>query len=228
MSRLLSFIRLDLYTVKPYLTLKNLVIFALVAFIMLVSNSSVDSNLGSSIGMLMAFAALYASYPFVVGEKSNIDILYTTLSIQRNTVVLGRYLFALGLDIVAGICAMAYSFVLLTILQRRFDPLSMLPVMLVLFIAFSIVQAVQLPIYFKLGYAKAKFLAYLPFFALPLLVVAFSNFVRELLPDAFVSSILTWLSTNSLLAAFIGVVIWLAILFLSYRLSLRFYKKRDF
>lgn len=228
MSRLLSFIRLDLYTVKPYLTLKNLVIFALVAFIMLVSNSSVDSNLGSSIGMLMAFAALYASYPFVVGEKSNIDILYTTLSIQRNTVVLGRYLFALGLDIVAGICAMAYSFVLLTILQRSFDPLSMLPVMLVLFIAFSIVQAVQLPIYFKLGYAKAKFLAYLPFFALPLLVVAFSNFVRELLPDAFVSSILTWLSTNSLLAAFIGVVIWLAILFLSYRLSLRFYKKRDF
>jgi hypothetical protein len=228
MSRLLSFIRLDLYTVKPYLTLKNLIIFALVALIMLVSNSSVDSNLGSSIGMLMAFAALYASYPFVVGEKSNIDILYTTLSIQRNTVVLGRYLFALGLDIVAGICAMAYSFVLLTILQRSFDPLGALPVMLVLFIAFSIVQAVQLPIYFKLGYAKAKFLAYLPFFALPLLVVAFSNFVRELLPDAFVSSLLTWLSSNAYLAAFVGVAIWFAILFLSYRLSLRFYKKRDF
>lgn len=224
MNKALSFIRLDFITIKPYLTLKNLLIFIGVALIMIIANT----NAGAVIGILMVFAALYASYPFVIGEKSNIDVLYTTLSIKRNTVVLGRYLFALTLDLFAGLFTFIFSFILLTVMQRGFDFIESLSAILILFLLFSVIQAVQLPIYFKLGYTKAKFLAYLPFIALPLLIMAFSNVFDSVLSIGWISGMLGWFSANLLAAVLMGAAMWLVIMSLSFKIALSFYKKRDF
>ena len=225
MNKILSFVRLDFITVKAYLTLKNLAIFVGIALMMIFAKNSVFG----AVSMLMACAAMCSSYPFAIGEKSNVDVLYTTLSIKRKTVVLGRYIFALTLDLFTGLFTSAFSFLMLAIMQKDFDAFGSLGTVLILFILFSVIQAVLLPIYFKLGYTKAKVLAFLPFFVLSLAMLAFSNIFSDVFSfDQIGSVFFEWLSVNSLLTALVGAGIWLAIMAVSYKISLSFYRKRDF
>jgi len=224
MNKAIAFVRLDFITVKPYLTVKNLCIFVGVALIFLVVNHSA----AGAIGLLMAFAALYASYPFAIGEKSNMDILYTTLSIRRNTVVLGRYLFALTLDILAGLFTFVFSFVVLTVMRQDMDLIEALATILVLFFLFSVIQAVQLPIYFRLNYTKAKFIAYLPFVVFPLAIMAGSHLFNDLFSAESIIGLFTWFLSNLTATVLSGVAIWLAIMFASYKVAVSFYQKREF
>lgn len=223
MNKALNFVRLDFITVKPYFTLKNLIIFSVLPLVFIFSFETG----ATAIGMFMMLATLYVSYPFAVGEKNGIDALYPTLSIKRGTVVLGRYLFALTFDICAGIFAYAYSLLALIIMQKNFDTLESLAVTLALFVVFSIIQAIQLPIYFKLGYAKAKLLAYMPFIGFFVVVFALSNFLGGGLISQ-VTAFLEWIAANPLIAVALGIVIWLGIMIISYRTSLALYNKRDF
>lgn len=223
MIKALKFVRLDFITVKPYLTLKNLIIFLIVPIILILS-----SDVGASvISMFMMFAAMYVGYPFAVGEKSDIDALYTTLSIGRGTVVLGRYLFALVFNLSAMVLACIYLFVVFTIMQRNFDILESLAVALVSFIIFSIIQAIQLPIYFKLGYAKAKMLAYLPFIGFFVVIYAFTKLVSTNYMSQ-IAAFINLVAANSFFAAAVGIIIWLGIMVISCMVSITLYKKQDF
>jgi len=223
MKKALKFVRLDFITVKPYLTLKNLIIFLIVPIILILS-SGVDVSV---ISMFMVFAALYVSYPFAVGEKCGMDALYPTLSIGRGTVVLGRYLFALVFNLCAGVFACIYLFVVFTIMQRNFDVLESLVVALVSFIIFSFIQAIQLPIYFKLGYTKAKMLAYMPFIGFFAVIYAFSKLVSS----SFISqmaALINWVAANTFISVAVGVIIWIGIMIISCKISIMLYNKRDF
>ena len=224
MNKALLFIRLDFITIKPYLTVKNLLIFVGVALFMLVPTNS----LPGTFGILMALGALYSSYPFAIGEKSNIDVLYATLSIKRNTVVLGRYSFALTLDIVVGLFTFIFSFLVLSVMQKSFDFIGSLSTILVLFLLFSLIQAVQLPIYFKMGYTKAKYLAYLPFMVLPAAVFIGTTFFSSLFTLDRIVGLFELVAANPLTAALLAGVMWFGIMVISYRISLLFYQKRDF
>lgn len=224
MNKMLSFVRLDYITVKPYLTLKNLLIFLVVALIMITSSGSSVS----AIAMLMVYATLYVSYPFAVGEKNGIDALYVTLSIKRSTVVLGRYVFALIVDVFAGLLAFSFSFVVLTVMQKEFNVLESGVVMLVMFLLYIIIQATQLPIYFKLGYAKAKLLAYMPFVGLFVITLAVTNLLKDSFSLPQIMSFFGWFAANPLVAVLLGLLILVGIIVISYRTSLRFYNKRDF
>lgn len=224
MNKALSFIRLDFITVKPYFTLKNLILFFGVALIMLISSGTSTS----AIAMLMVYAAIYVSYPFAVGEQNGIDALYTTLSIKRSTVVLGRYLFALVIDVCAGLLAYAFSFAALTVMHKDFNPLESLVITLVLLVLYSIIQAAQLPIYFKLGYAKAKLWAYMPFIGLALIALVVPNLLKDSFSLSEISNFFGWFAENPLIAVLFGTVIWVGIMVISYQTSLSYYSKRDF
>ena len=224
MNKTLSFIRLDFITVKPYLTLKNLLIFMGVALILLIANNDVTGV----IAILMAFSALYASYPFAIGEKSNIDILYATLSIKRNTVVLGRYLFSITFDILVGFLAYIFSLIVLTIMQKKFGAIESLFTILIMFIVFNVIKAIQLPLFFKLGYTKAKLLAYLPFIVLPSAILIGSNLISDVFSFELIVSLFKWFAANFTATVCLGIVVWLGIMFVSYKISLSLYKKREF
>lgn len=223
MNKVMALMRLDFITVKPYLTGKQLIGFACIALFMLTSNGSTGGAV-----MPMVVAALYASYPFVISEKSNMDVLYTTLSIKRNTVVLGRYLFAFTLDIFAGLFAFVFSFIVMTVMQKSYDAIDSLPTILILFLVFSVIQAAQFPIYFKLGYTKAKFLAYLPFIVLPVAVFVGSNFFTGIFSLEQIEAYFGWLATNIPIVALVIGVIWFALITISYKASVSFYRKREF
>jgi hypothetical protein len=230
MNKLIAFVRLDFKTVKPYFKAKNLLIFASVAVFLSVVSGSVLMSIG--IGFMLG--TLFVSYPFAVGERSNIDALYRTLSISRGTVVRGRYLFVFVLNLLAVlgsfVCASIGLFVSKSAGAFQTgaggnDPTSLIISLTALLV---IIQIVQLPLFFRLGYTKAKFMSIVPF------VVVVSGFaaIMSVLRDA--SGGLAWLSDYLDNIAKGGVGVPLAVIglvlciFVSYNMSLKLYRHRDF
>lgn len=225
MTKAISFVRLDFITVKSYLTIKTLAIMIAAPLVILIS-TGVSTM---SISMFMVFAALYISYPFAIGDKNCMDALYQTLSITRNTVVIGRYLFTLTFDLCAGIVGIIVTFIMAAATKTQIDYLEAIFTLLSMFVVVTIIEAVQLPIYFKLGYEKAKFAAYLPFMGVMLAALAIMRFLpKDVSITDQLDNILGWASANPYLTALLAAFIWLGIMVVSYQISLSFYRKRDF
>jgi hypothetical protein len=175
---------------------------------------------------------LLISYPFIAQEKSNLDALYTILSITRKTVVLGRYFSILLLNL----CCLAFSFVFakLGVLGAKAAGIfqtggrgSLAP-FLALSALFILIQAVQLPIYFKLGYAKAKFMSIVPYAVLISGYSAFISLSKDSGVAAEFSAYLTKILGSGALPALIAVLALALAAFASYSLSLAAYRKREF
>ncbi|MDR3270831.1 MAG: ABC-2 transporter permease [Peptococcaceae bacterium] len=228
MNKLISFVRLDFKTLKPYLTIKNLLIFAAIAIFLSAINGTVEMSLG--IGFMLG--TLFISYPFAIGEKSNMDALYTTLSVHRRTVVLGRYLFTFLLNI----CAIVFSFVFATFgvfgarLANVFQNGSgdSFTIILVLSALLVLIQTIQLPIFFKLGYTKAKFMSVLPFAIFMGCYSAFMRMTKDSGALVELSAFFERLLNNGILTAFLAILALVLITYISYSLSLSFYQKREF
>jgi len=229
MNKLLSFVRLDFLTVKPFLSAKYMTIYVLMVFIMSMMFDGVAS--GASLGIMLS--TLMINYPFAIGEKSNMDGLYIALSINKRTVVLGRYLYVL----VFNICAITLSFVIGAIAQL----ISQLTgfgnasgdfsasggfswLLLLLASAFLFVQAFQLPIYFKLGYSKARLLSIVPLAVFIAAFLAFSAFGGA--DTGFALPLTDPLFTAGMYM--LVVLVLAAVVFASYRLSVLFYRGREF
>ncbi len=221
MNKLRAFVHLDFLTIKPYLTPRSLLIY--LAVVLVLSFTSGDAMSGLSIGMMLG--TLFVSYPFAIGEKSNMDALYVTLSVNRNTVVLGRYLFALALNV----AAMAFAFILgtISVLAKRAFGLEIASndsgvAILLVSAVFIFIQAVQLPLCFKLGYSKAKFFTLIP-------LAALAGFYGMILGGkqggVFDLSSLMNGGTTTLLLATAALCV---IVILSYTLSKAFYAMREF
>jgi len=227
MSKLKTFVLLDYRTIKPYLTGKKMLIYAAVAMFL-----SAVSIVEISLGIGLMLGTLFISYPFGIGEKSNLDALYVTLSVNRKTVVLGRYLFAFLLNL----CAISFSFMFAMLgvfgarLAGNFQNggggslafILAMPALLLL------IQSVQLPIYFKFGYTKAKFLSVVPF---ALFMAGYGAFVSMAKKSGIIArlsaSLAGILSNGALMTALIVLVLALAV-YISCGLSLTFYSKREF
>jgi len=229
MSRLLSFVRLDFITVKPFITGKNLLIYAAIA----VSLTAMSKNVASVMGIFIAISILYASYPFALGEKSNMDALYATLSIDRKTVVLGRYLFAFTLNLCTALFAVAAGAVGNILAGGSGTGMKAGEILLtaaVLSAVFIVMEATQLPLFFKMGYSKAKIVSMIPLVVLVSGFAAFSMMAKdnETISQLIVriKSVLERLSLGGTIA--LGVLVLLIVYYVSYRLSLMFYKKREF
>ena len=227
MGKVKSFAMLDYMTVKPYLRVRNIGLFAIWIGIMSVATG--DTMMGVGIGLMMC--VMLTGYPFQIGEKSNIDALYATLSIDKGTVVRGRYLFVLAFDVVAVagsfIVGLAGSFIMAQFNRELFvygDWWAFLP----LAATFLFIQAVQLALYFKFGYTKARLLGIIPFLLLGAIygVIAASgagNFTANRMLGFFME-----LAENTVLFVSAITAAIAAVVFISYCLSLRFYKKREF
>ncbi|MCL2080562.1 MAG: ABC-2 transporter permease [Oscillospiraceae bacterium] len=223
MSKLRAFVKLEFITVKPYFTAKNLLLYGVMVIFLTVMSADISSGL--SIGMMLA--TMFVGYPFVIGEKSNMDAMYTTLSVNKETVVLGRYIFTLLLNICTVLFAFAVSLISLlaaAVFGYGFQPSVNSGALFLMPALFMAMQALQLPLYFKLGYSKAKFLSIIPFAALMAGYITFTGFfggisgLDEMLNNIFADRF----SYLIVCAAFAAIVL------VSYRLSLVFYKKREF
>ncbi len=223
MKKVMNFVKLDFMTIKPYLTLKNLIIILVVATFLAYANKSIMAPLS----MVVAFITIYMSYPFAVGEQNGIDPLYITLGLDRKTVVLGRYLWAFFMNIFGLILASVISVALAIILDITIVWSEFVLILIVVLMIFTTVQAMQIPLYFKLGYAKAKSVAYLPFLLLSLIIIIAVNAGKSISIENL-ESMLLFIETNQFLVAAIALLFWTAVMFVSFTFSSRWYKKREF
>ena len=111
MNRTLTFTKLDFLTVKPYFNLKNLLPFLFVAVLFGFTTDGRGITVAFLVIMWIVVFASY-SYPFAAGEQNGIDALYCTLSISREHVVGGRYLYALCIDLIGAAAALSLMVVM--------------------------------------------------------------------------------------------------------------------
>lgn len=165
------------------------------------------------------FVALSATNIFAIEEKNNLGRLYGTLPIRLADIVLGRYLFIL-LSYVAAVVLVLLISMGIALYQGNtlFGSYTLLGIG-VSFLAFALIVGVQLPIFFRLGYIKAKFWSLAPFILVMLVAIvpSLTNTLSDI--AAFAQSHPLSLGLGSLFA---GVLF----LWASCRVAIVFYKKR--
>jgi hypothetical protein len=217
-------------TVKPYLTVKNMLIYAAVALFLTITSENAASGMG--VGLMLS--TLFVGYPFAVGEKSNMDALYITLSVDRKSVVLGRYVYTLTLNL----CAVLLATILAaagTFIAKSFgfstgvgSPLASIVTLSALFI---IIQSIQLPLFFKFGYTKAKFFSIVPYIAMMvgyMAIMMLPNIIEQPFADSGFAKLLTVAFENAAISVVLVAAGMILIVFVSYKLSSVFYRKREF
>jgi hypothetical protein len=224
MTKLGAFVKLDFVTVKPYMTPKNFMIYAAVALFVPMMTGQISMACG--IGMMLAVTM--TSYPFALGEKANMDALYPTLGVDRRTVVLGRYIFTIVMNVIITAAAIAVAAAGMAVMGKlTFESGEILLIVISLMVVFMIVQAIQIVFYFKMGYTKAKFFSTVPFVVILIGSFAFSALTEGNTSPAVSEFVSGTLASPLTLAA--AVILFLClVVFVSYTLSLRVYSRREF
>ncbi len=217
MNKTLSFLKLDYVTLRPYLSIKNLVIMLAASSLFTIESST------TPIAIFMMYGFIFSSYCFAAGDKCDIDELYVSLSISRNSVVTGRYLFILLLNLCFGILAYASALLIPLFLHKSNEPKEALFMTLILFFVLSFFNLMQLPVFFKLGYAKGKVKAYTPLIVLAFLLVLISRYLKDA-----VAPVTSWIAENRALSISAAILIWMLAIWISRKVALLFYEKRDF
>lgn len=213
MSYSVKMAKLDFYTFKL-----QLLSYAALAFMI-----AMFCFMGSSIitlGITVAwFVALVMTNIFVIQEKNNLERLYASLSLDLENIIYGRYLFiftnyvaALVVSIIIGVCASLFRNVPVSFME-------ILTACSVSLLIFSMIMGIQIPIYFKYGYTKAKVRGMIPYlFVLGIIILP--SFTK-VFSSAFAFMMQHQLAMNVICLLMSGIV-----LFVSHKTAIRCYKKR--
>jgi hypothetical protein len=160
-------------------------------------------------------------FPFLLEMRNELNTFYVTQNIPRETVVKGRYLYALVLNFSTVITACVID-ILVLIAQKNFSGiLSELTNGAAILLIMQIYISISYPIYFKKGYTKGNSLASV----IPLLIIAgpclFIGFLSVngiiTLADVFrIGDVMILLGTTLMCTS------------ISIKLSTKFYNKREF
>lgn len=227
MANVWKMVCLDYRTVKPYITLKNLLIYLFLTLILFGAGGA-SGNATAGFSVLLILVAQYISYPFAVGEKNGIDSLYATLSIPRRTVVRGRYAFALAVNVIGLLLAGIFSIGMSLAMGVPVKWDEMLITVSVLVGTYTLVQVFQIYLFFKKGYAKAKFMQFLPYMLVATVVLAASTFFQSQTMSQGMQAAISWVAGNWQLLVVGVVVLWAALVAISYVFAVKGYEKREF
>lgn len=222
MAKLTAFVRLDLLTLKPY----YLSMFALLGVGAILG--FVQRNVYAIVAINMTYVLLLTAYPFTIGEKNTLDMLYATLGVRRSTVVLGRYTVALLLFVIVTTLGVLLSFGMANLLGLPFSWPDMAMLVALFFVVFALAAAFQLPLFFKLGYTKAKLLTYLPLVLVPVVLYLFTLVNDAANVKHLYEQGATWAQANRGLTYLLSLMIGMALLATSEAVASYFYVRRDF
>lgn len=224
MNKTLALAKLDVLTMKPSMNIKSTLMIIGAGTVMMVSLKSIIIG----IFYLALTSIIYGGIPFAAGEITRFDEFYRTLAIERKSVVRGRYLFILFLDGLVFIATFMLAAIAGAFSVGSANIVDWLIVSAAAFALCLTIHAVQMPVYFKMSYSKAKLWTILPFMGLPLILVVFRPLLEK--PEVLfkLSEWFTWFFEHST-ATSIGLAALTALIyFISYRLSERFYTRRIF
>lgn len=223
---MLNLILKDIFVLK-----KSFLTAVLYAAIMVIAFQSVQGNSAYIIGALGVVFILITGI-FAYEEKSKGDILINSLPVSRIEIVIARYLSLLVFSIFA-IIAMAVVGLAInsTGLPIKISPLGILDIASI-YIVLTLMYSIYMPIYYKFGYIKSRFVSiilYIALFAVSGLVSGIMQIVSENRNEQPVKNILLML--NNIPDWAIGpifIITIILILLLSLAVSIKFYRKREF
>ncbi|MCL2403646.1 MAG: ABC-2 transporter permease [Coriobacteriia bacterium] len=165
---------LDWAIIKPYIQPVNIVLYGGAAALLGFTMGNVF--FGFLAGFLLG--TLFLSYPFAVSGKYETDKLYKSLGMRPANVVMGRYLFSLGFAVAAALGALLFAS-LGVHFSRVAETVSFSAetagAMLILAALFLTVIMIQLPIYFHVGFVRARYAGVLPLAAAFVLLVSLAT-----------------------------------------------------
>lgn len=218
-------IKIDMLSISPYFTLKNLLIIVGV----IVLNLVVSNNATVAYLMPFLFAMMFSSYPFLIGEEAGIDGLYRIFGLKEDTIVRGRYIMAL---ILYGL-AFLFSMIFIGIFRKitgSFDRTESIVYFIFYTIIFFLVVSITYPIYFNHGYTKARSAVFIPFLivmAIASMVIILKTYLSAGSKEKILS-LISYLASNKVLVGGLIIIFLLLMLTISISLSSKYYRKRDF
>lgn len=221
MKDIRKIIKLDYLSIRPYFTIKNLVIFVGLAFFY----SYLAKSPTATFTMPILFALMFSTYPFLVGDEAGIDSLYRVFGIEANHVVYGRYVFGFLLSSFCVVLGMGLFIASALLFKYSIEFHGIENNIFVSYFIINLVVAIQYPLYFKYGYTKAKGLAIIPFMLFAILGFVLSQFKNQL----FAMFLAMTKNEFSQFLFFLSLlIVLLLVFFLSITLSTKIYRKRDF
>jgi len=213
MTNSLKMVKLDFFTMKSQLASYAVIVLFVLLF----------GFMGSSITLICIncawFVALMSTTIFATQEKNNLNRLYGSLSLKLKDIVLGRYIFTVMSFVLSFIVAIVLFFGLALFQGNSFKLFDVFLSFGVSSLIFSAIVGMQMPVFFKMGYIKARVWIFIPFGGVIGLVVLFGVVKGLSGIIAFMRSNETILVISCLLASYI-------IQYLSYRVSIIAYRKR--
>lgn len=216
MKDIKKIVNLDYISIKPYFTLKNLIIMIFLYLVYFF----VTSNPLTANSAILIFSIVYSSYPFLIGEEAGIDSLYRIFGIKSEKVVLGRYVFALILFIFALLISIVFS-IIFSFLVKTYDIREFLATSFAYLLVYLLVISFKYPLYFKFGYKKAKSISALTFALIGILSFLVMTF-KDSLNKFFIL-----MENNIFMTLLISLILVLVIIIISIKISQKFYKNRD-
>ena len=216
MKDIKKIVNLDYISIKPYFTLKNLIIMICLYLVYFF----ITSNPLTANSAILIFSIVYSSYPFLIGEEAGIDSLYRIFGIKSEKVVLGRYVFALVLFIFALLISIVFSTIFSFFVETA-DIREFLATSLAYLLVYLVFISLKYPLYFKFGYKKAKSISALTFALIGLLYFLVMA-LKDSLSDLFI-----FMENNIFMTLLISLILVLVIFIISIKSSEKFYKNRD-
>ena len=175
-------------------------------------------------------AMAYSTYPFHSEEKGALNNLFLTLPVTRKQIVLTRYVYSLFILAVHISMGLAIMPVVRHFSRSRwyFSIEGHIAIIAVCVLAFAIFHVFMFPLLFRLGYQKGKMFG----LYIPTTVFIVTFFAMEIFSSMsggrnLFFEIVVMASDNLLLLSGVLGGIAMAVMLLSYWLSLRVYTRRD-
>lgn len=222
MTNVARIARLELTSAR--VNARQMIILAvLIAMMAWVSGSQEPLAFAAIVPLLPVF---FVTYPFLADERGRHDLLYATLPVRRRSVVWGRHLYSLVMELTALIVAIVISSAFTLGTSHTLD-LGFIALLAWASTAVaSLIITVQLPVLFAVGYTKSRWIVVVPLIIClsPMVLTqipGMSGRLTSLWPGALTPS---WSLTVGAGLALAIIVLWTA----SALISTRLYTKRQF
>lgn len=213
---------------KDLLIQKKSLAFALlyIVFFMFVLRSLQQAMLPAAI---TAFTYILVMGAFALDDKNKADVMLNSLPVKRTMVVTSKYLSVYLFSLI-GIAAyfIMYLFITLTGISLGIDSPDLSGIFATL-VSVSVMNSIQFPLLFKLGYTKARTINLVMFFAFFVGVPAILNKITVGKEEGLQTGLMTFLnSASDQVIVLILLTGTLLILLSSWLLSVKLYSDREF
>lgn len=213
MSNAFNMARLDFYTLKSQ-TAMYLIIPAIAVFFSLTGSPL------SVLGFTAAWLVLLVNTNlFAIQEKYGLERLYGSLALNKKSVVLGRYI-STTLNYLFAFIVVVIIGVFMAFVQGHQTPVDgIVEGFCLSLLVFTLISAIQLPIYFGAGYTKGRILSMIPFLVIVGFVILQSFFEKL---EKVLKSILAYGNGIYVICLIVSVLVMIV----SYYVAVSCYKNR--